>query len=81
VDTAGEMAEWSSKNSLSFVADMEAEWKKQGATVSRLSSAEQATYMTKIAPLGDQMLGGHKNEQIREMYGILKASAKKHEKM
>ena len=37
--------------------------------------------MKTIAPLGDQMLGGHKNEQIREMYGILKASAKKHEKM
>lgn len=81
LDTAGEMAEWASKNSLSFVADMEAEWKKQGATVRRLSAEEQASYMKTIAPLGDSLLGGHKNPQIREMYGILKASAKKHEKM
>lgn len=81
MDTAGEMAEWASKNSLSFVADMEAEWKKQGATVRRLSAEEQASYMKTIAPLGDSLLGGHENPQIREMYGILKASAKKHETM
>ena len=81
LDTAAEIAEWGSKNSLSFVGAMEEEWKKQGATVRRLSDAEHAQYMAKIAPLGDKLLGGHQNPQIREMYGILKASAKKHEKM
>ena len=77
MDTAGEMAEWASKNSLSFVGAMEEEWKKQGATVYRLPKDEYAHYMKTIAPLGDTLLGGHKNEQIREMYSILKASAAK----
>ena len=81
LETTAEMAEWASRNSLSFVADMEEEWKKQGATVRRLSTEEQASYMKTIAPLGDSLLGGHENPQIREMYGILKASAKKHETM
>ena len=77
MDTAADISEWTSKHSLSFVDVMEAEWKKQGATVYRLSKAEQASYIKTIAPLGDKLLGGHKNETIREMYGILKASAAK----
>ena len=77
LDTAQEMADWASNNSLSFVDKMEAQWKKEGATVYRFSKAEQAEYMTRIAPLGDKLLGGHKNPQIREMYGILKAAAKR----
>ncbi|MGB0629889.1 MAG: TRAP transporter substrate-binding protein [Alphaproteobacteria bacterium] len=77
MDTAAEVAEWGSKNSLSFVAAMEEEWKKQGASVYRFSPEEQAHYMKTIAPLGDKLLGGNKNPQIREMYGLLKASAKK----
>lgn len=78
MDVAAETAEWASRHSLSFVGAMEEEWKKQGATVYRLSKAEHAQYMTTIAPLGDKLLGGHKNPKIREMYGLLKASAKKH---
>lgn len=77
MDTAAEISEWTSKHSLSFVDKMEAEWKKQGATVYRLSDAEQAHYVKTISPLGDKLLGGHKNPQIRELYGILKASAAK----
>lgn len=77
MDTAAEISEWTSKHSLSFVDVMEAEWKKQGATVYRLSPEEQASYIKTIAPLGDKLLGGHKNDTIREMYAILKASAKK----
>lgn len=77
MDTAAEISEWTSKHSLSFVDVMEAEWKKQGATVYRLSPEEQASYIKTIAPLGDKLLGGHKNLQIREMYGLLKASAER----
>ena len=77
LDTSAEIAEWASKHSQSFVGAMEEEWKKQGATVYRLSDAEHAQYMKTIAPLGDKILGGHENPQIREMYGLLKAAAKK----
>lgn len=77
MDTAADISEWTSKHSLSFVDVMEAEWKKQGATVYRLSKDEHAKYIKTIAPLGDKLLGGHKNETIREMYAILKASAAK----
>lgn len=79
LDTAQDISEWTSKHSLSFVDKMEAEWKKQGATVYRLSPKEQAHYVKTIAPLGDKLLGGHKNATIREMYGILKASAAKNQ--
>ncbi|CAN0532633.1 unnamed protein product [Laminaria digitata] len=77
MDTAAEISEWTSKHSLSFVDVMEEEWKKQGATVHRLSDEEQALYIKTIAPLGDKLLGGHENATIREMYAILKESAKK----
>lgn len=75
LDTAEEISEWTSKHSLSFVDKMEEQWKKEGATVYRFSPEEHATYIKTIAPLGDKLLGGHKNETIREMYGLLKASA------
>ena len=77
IDTSAEIEDWASEHSASFVDSMIGEWKKQGATVYRLSEADQAAYMKGIAPLGDQLLGKHENQQVREMYGLLKAAAGK----
>ena len=48
----------------------EALWKKNGAEVIRLSTADQATVTAKLAPLGNEFLGG--NPKTSKMYGILK---------
>lgn len=77
VDTSAEIEDWASEHSAGFVDVMIDEWKKQGATVYRLSDADQAAYMKGIAPLGDQILGTHKNAGVRDMYKLLKAAAKK----
>lgn len=77
IDASAEIEDWASEHSASFVDSMIVEWKKQGATVYRLSEADQAAYMKGIAPLGDQLLGKHENPQVREMYGLLKAAAGK----
>ena len=76
-DTSKELEGWASKNSFSFVATKEEEWKQKGATVYRFSPAEQKEYFKRIRPLGDQFLAKHKNKQVREMYALLKKSAAK----
>ena len=52
-------------------------WKDNGAEVIRLSAADQKTFMDTVRPLGDEFLGKHPNAKVREMYGILKDSAKR----
>ena len=80
VDTVAEMSDWASNNSLSYVDRMIQEWKNQGATVYRLSEEDHAAYMAGIAPLADEVLGKHKNPEVREIYQLVKASALKHRK-
>ena len=55
----------------------EQEWKDQGAQVFRFSAAEQTEYMNRVRPLGDKLLGNHKNAQVRKFYAMLKESAKR----
>jgi TRAP-type C4-dicarboxylate transport system substrate-binding protein len=60
---AGKFAANANKNA-------EALWKKNGAEVIRLSAADQAEVTKRLAPLGDEFLGG--NPKTSKMYGILK---------
>ena len=77
LDTAKELEQWASDNSEKYVPGSIEGWKKEGATVYRLSDAEQKEYMARIAPLGDELLGQSDNPEIRELYGLLKESAKR----
>ncbi len=77
MDTSQELEQWAADNSEKYVPGSIESWKKQGAQVYYLSDAEQKEYMAKIAPLGDELLGKSDNPEIRELYGILKAAAKK----
>ncbi|MBB44226.1 MAG: hypothetical protein CMM44_10750 [Rhodospirillaceae bacterium] len=54
-----------------FEANKKAEdlWKKNGAEVIRLSSADQKKIMQSLAPLGDEFLG--KNPKTSKMYKVL----------
>ena len=47
----------------------EALWKKNGAEVIRLSAADQAEVTKRLAPLGDEFLGG--NPKTKDMYNTL----------
>lgn len=76
--TSRATGDWSSANAQSFVKVKTEEWKKMGAKVTHFSAAEQKIYMDKVRPLGDKLLGKHKNPQVREYYAMLKASAKRH---
>ena len=64
---AGRYAAGANKNA-------EALWKKNGAEVIRLSAADQAAVTSRLAPLGDEFLGG--NPKTAKMYGILKGVLK-----
>ncbi len=77
LDTAGELEQWAADNSEKYVPGSLESWKKQGAQVYYLSAPEQKEYMTRIAALGDELLGKHDNPEVREIYGLLKAAAKK----
>ena len=52
----------------------EALWQKNGAEVIRLSSTDQATVIKRLAPLGDEFLGG--NPKTQKMYNILQGVLK-----
>ena len=43
--------------------------------VVRFSAAEQKQYFDKVRPLGDELLGKHKNPEVRRMYGLFKQAA------
>lgn len=78
LDTTRELEGWASSNSNSFVDKKVAEWKKNGATVTRFSKAEHAQYMKRVRPLGDKFLATHKDKDTRELYALLKKAAAKH---
>lgn len=77
LDTAKDLESFAASNALSFVKGKTQEWRDKGATVTAFSAAEQKQYMDTVRPLGDKLLGAHKNPQVRKMYGLLKASAKR----
>lgn len=75
METAKDLENWAAANSLGFVKVKTQEWRDKGATVTAFSAAEHKEYIGKVRPLGDKLLGNHKNPTVRKFYGLLKASA------
>ena len=73
--TLAGMGEGNTRIAAEFGKRAEQLWKDNGAEVIRL--ADQKTFMDTVRPLGDEFLGKHPNAKVREMYGILKDSAKR----
>lgn len=71
------MSQWNNDTAAAFGKNAEKLWKDNGAEVIRLSAADQKTFMDTVRPLGDEFLGKHKSEGVREMYGLLKDAAKR----
>jgi TRAP-type transport system periplasmic protein len=68
------------KIALEFGLTAEKLWKDNGAEIIRLSSADQKAFMDRVRPLGDEFLGKHDNEGVRNMYALLKQSVEKNRK-
>lgn len=75
--TLSAMSQWNNDIAASFGKNAEKLWKDNGAEVIRLSAADQKKFMDTVRPLGDEFLGKHKNEGVRNMYGLLKDAAKR----
>ena len=72
------MSKWNNDTAAAFGKNAEKLWQDNGAEVIRLSAADQKKFMDTVRPLGDEFLGQHKNEGVRNMYGLLKDAAKRH---
>lgn len=70
IKTGRDVETWAGRYAANANKKAEALWKKNGAEVIRLSAADQATITKRLAPLGDEFLGG--NPKTKKMYGILK---------
>lgn len=79
--TLSDMSDWNNDTAATFGKNAEKLWSDNGAEVIRLSAADQKSFLDTVRPLGDEFLGNHKNEGVRKMYGLLKASAKSNMKM
>lgn len=73
LDTSKELESWAGKNAMAYGAKAEDLWRKNGAEVIRLSSAEHKEFMARVNPLGDKYLGT--NPKTKDMYNLLKKSA------
>ena len=54
-------------------------WQKAGVEIIKFSPADQKRYLAKLRPLGDKFLAKHKNQQVRDMYALLRKVAKDHQ--
>lgn len=78
VDTARGMELESTQVALEFGAKAEQLWKDNGAEVIRLPAADQAEFMRRARPLGDEFLGT--NPKTKPMWEMLKASIERNRK-
>ncbi|MDE0385462.1 MAG: TRAP transporter substrate-binding protein [Defluviicoccus sp.] len=53
-------------------------WQEAGVELIRFSEADQKRYLAKLRPLGEEILGKHKNPLVRDLYGKLKIVAERH---
>jgi TRAP-type C4-dicarboxylate transport system substrate-binding protein len=73
--TGRDLQTWAGHNAKGFIDRAEKLWKDNGGTVLRLSAADEAEVMHRVAPLGDEFLGT--DPATKDMYELLKKSAAK----
>ena len=70
IDTGKDIEPWAFENAKGHVERAAKKWEDNGAEVIRLSPADQAEFMRRVRPLGDEFLAT--NPATKEMYGIWK---------
>jgi TRAP-type C4-dicarboxylate transport system substrate-binding protein len=76
METARDVTPHSLQWSKEITRKWEEEWTKNSGEVIRLSAADRKQYMERVQPLGEKLLGGHDNPQVREMYQLLATAAR-----
>ncbi len=74
----GELEDWAANHAMNNVEKMKGVWRDAGAEVIYFSQEDQERYLAKLRPLGDEFLGKHDNEQVREIYALFKKVLEKH---
>jgi len=75
MNTGRDLQTWAGHNAKGFIDRAEKLWKDNGGTVLRLSAADQAEVMHRMAPLGDEFLGT--DPATKDIYELLKKSLAK----
>lgn len=70
LDSSKELQDWAAKNAMDYASRAEKLWKDNGAEIIHLSKADQATFMSRVKPLGDKHLGS--NPKTKAMYALWK---------
>jgi C4-dicarboxylate-binding protein DctP len=70
-----ELETWVAKTAFQNNKNAEKVWKDNGTEVIRLSAADQATMVKRLAPLGDEFLA--KDPKTKDMYALMKATLAK----
>lgn len=78
LEIPGELEEEVAEAVRNKVASSHQIWKDAGVELIRFSDADQKRYLAKLRPLGEEILGKHKNPLVRELYGKLKIVAERH---
>jgi TRAP-type C4-dicarboxylate transport system substrate-binding protein len=69
---------WSTALAKDFYAKSEQAWRDNGGEVIRLPPGDQAEFMRRVAPLGEELLGGAPDANTKRLYALLKESAARH---
>ena len=78
MDVPGELEDWVAERVISKIEETKQAWRDAGVEVIYFSDADQQRYFERLQPLGEKILGRHKNPQVRQMYGLLKKVAERH---
>ena len=75
VKTGHDLQTWAGHNAQGFINRAAKVWTDNGGTVLHLSAADQSEVMHRLAPLGDEFLGGE--PATKDMYELLKKTLAK----
>ncbi len=70
IKTGRDLETWAGHNAQTFDQNAAKLWTDNGAEVIKLSPADQAELNKRLAPLGDEFLGG--DPATKDLYGLLK---------
>ena len=78
LEVPGELEEWVAERVRNKVESAKKTWQDEGVEIIYFSDADQKRYFEKLRPLGEEILGKHKDPQVRDLYKLLKKVAAKH---
>ena len=78
LEIPGELEEEIAEAVRNKVASSHKIWEEAGVELIRFSDADQKRYLARLRPLGEEILGKHKDPLVRDLYQKLKTVAERH---